>query len=162
MIQIQATFSGHAGAACTLFSAYDPATRVLAIGVEAAYREQRRDGCVVITNVAGIPRDSLFDMDHLRPAIEAFYALRSGVAADGVSSRLAFGERASRASPEQSIERDGIDSNGPKYRISPDITCAQMAALATCLHATKSHAISSAVSMAERLRALAEGSILTI
>ena len=162
MIQIQATFTGYGGQACSLFSAYDPAARVLVVGVEADYRAQRRDGCIVLTNTADLARDGWFSDGDMAKAIAAFYSLKAGVAADGKSTRLVFADRAVRANPEQSIERDGFNENGPKYRIADGITCGQVAALATCLHATRSEAIDRTVDLAKTLHTLLHGGILTI
>jgi len=162
MIQIQATFTGYEGKPCSLFSAYDPDAQVLVIGAQADYRRERRDGCIVLTNVPELPRDKLFTDVDLLPAITAFHALKNGLAADGKASRLEFAARAARANPEQSIERDGIDVNGPRYRISPTVTCAQIAALATCLYAVKSDTVARTVEMAESLRRLLSGGIVTI
>ena len=162
MIQIQATFSGYGGKACSLFSAYDPASRVLAVIKEADYRVERREGCIVLTNIPDIARDALFTEASLMGAIQAFYTLKSGVAKDGRSSRLVFADHASRANPDQCIDRDGIDATGPKYRISDTMTCAQVACLATCLHATRADTVERAVSMADQLTRLMSGGILTV
>jgi len=162
MMQIQATFTGYEGKPCSLFSAYDPDTHILVIGAEADYRTERRDGCIVLTNVPELPRDKLFTDADLLPAIAAFQALKNGLAADGKASRVEFAPRAARANPEQSIERDGIDVNGPKYRVSPAVTCGQIAALATCLYAIKSDTVARTVEMAESLRRLLSGDIVTI
>lgn len=161
MIQIQATFAGYSGSAATVFSAYDPTSRVLVIAREVAYREDRREGCVVLTNVDGIPTDSRVRDDDMRDCILAYYALRNGVAADGKGSRLVLDRSVMRANPEAVIERDGIDERGPKYRVADTITSAQMAVLATCRHAAKSDAVSSVVSMAKRFERLALGEILS-
>lgn len=162
MIQFQATITGYGGRPCSLFSAYDPAARILVVGAEAAYRAERREGCIVLTNDQDIARDGLFTKEDLMDAIEAFYALKAGIASDGKSARLAFGNRAARANPEQSIERDGIDTSGPKYRVSQDISCGQIAALATCLHAIRSDTVERTVKLAESFRDLLGGGILTI
>lgn len=162
MIQIQATFTGYGGKPCSLFSAYDTDSRVLVVGAEADYRTERRDGCIVLTNVPDITRDSLFTDADLAQAISAFYSMKGGVAADGKSQRLAFADRATRANPENSIERDGIEASGPKYRIAEGVTCGQIAALATCLYAMRSDTVERTVKMAESFRHLAMGGILTI
>lgn len=162
MIQFQATITGYGGRPCSLFSAYDPDARILVVGAEAAYRAERREGCIVLTNDQDIARDGLFTKEDLMDAIEAFYALKAGIASDGKSARLAFGNRAARANPEQSIERDGIDTSGPKYRVSQDISCGQIAALATCLHAIRSDTVERTVKLAESFRDLLGGGILTI
>ena len=162
MIQFQATITGYGGRPCSLFSAYDPAARVLVVSAEAAYRAERREGCIVLTNDQDIARDGLFTNDNLMDAIEAFYSLKAGIASDGKSARLVFGNRAARANPEQSIERDSIDANGPKYRVNPEITCGQIAALATCLHAARSDTVERTVKLAESFRDLLGGGIRTI
>ena len=162
MIQIQATFTGYSGRACTLFSAFDSKAKVLIIGAEVDYWTRRKGDGIVITNDPDIPRDSLFADSDLRSAIAAFFSLKSGFAADGKSPRIAFSERAARANPDQSIEKDGIDAGGPRFRVAEGVTCGQIAALATCLYAVRSDSIERAVSMAESFKFLACGGIITI
>lgn len=162
MIQIQATFAGYGGQPCTIFSVYDADSRVLVIAKEVDYRLDRRKDSVVLTNVPDIPRDSLFVPSELMPAIAAFYAMKGGMAADGKSARLTFGEGAIRANPENSIEKDGIETSGPKYRISEAVTCAQIAALATCMYAMRCDTVERTVRMAESFKHLSMGGILTI
>ncbi|SEN69711.1 hypothetical protein [Nitrosomonas marina] len=161
-IKIQSTFSGYNGGACTLFSLLDTDTNVLAISVQAEYRKERREDCVVITNELDIDRDKLFTDDDIKDAISAFYALQQGVASDGKDTRLTFSDRAARANPASSIEKDGIDVNGPRYRISENVTCGQMAALATCLHAIKAGKIEQTLEMASELTRLMSGEIVSI
>lgn len=146
MKQVQATITGFKGQACTLFSVYDPDTRVLAISVETKYRAERRDNTIVISN-DDVPRDEQFTDAKMIEAIRAFYSLKTGVASDGQSSLIVFGERAQRANPDMSVESDGVDSNGPKYRVADTITNAQVAALATCLWASKQAKVERALSM---------------
>lgn len=162
MIQIQATFAGYGGGATTLFSAYDPTSRVLVVAKDAGYRVERRPGCVVLTNIDGIPYDSMFDVSQLREAIDAYYALRNGVAADTKGARLVFDSSVMRANPEAVIERDGIDDRGPKYRVADNITCVQLAVLATCQQAMKADAVERTVNLAKRFERLALGEILSI
>lgn len=160
MIQIQATVSGFGGGATTLFSAYDPAARLLVIAKDAGYREERRPGCVVLTNIDGIPRDSMFDVSEFRGAVEAYYALKQGVSKTG-GPRLVFDSGVSRTNPDSAVERDGVDERGPKYRIADTITCAQVAVLATCEYAMRAEAIDATVNMARRFERIAMGEILT-
>lgn len=162
MKKIQATFIGYGGDPCTVFSAYDSDTRVLVVGVKAKYRTERREGNVVITNDAGLSRDELFSEDKLKLSIDAFFALRNGIAADGGSSRITFADKAVSANPENAIEKDGVNDSGTKFRIAEGVTCAQMAVLATCLHAMKSDVIERAVTMAEQLDRLSRGQIFTV
>jgi hypothetical protein len=112
--------------------------------------------------VPSISRDKLFTNDDLLPSITAYYALKNGVATDGKESRLAFGERASRANPSSAIEQDGYDQNGPKYRVNADITNSQVAVLMTCLHTVRSDAIEQTVEMVDILRVLLRGQVFTI
>lgn len=135
MTPIQATIVGYASKPSTVFAAYDSETRVLVVSVEAGYRAARRDGCIVISNDTTVERDSLFDESMMRDAILSFFALQAGVSADGKSSRLLFSEKAARSNPINSIEKDGMDANGQKYRVSEAITCAQVAVLTACRYA---------------------------
>jgi hypothetical protein len=129
MIQIQATIVGYGDLPATLFSSYDDEREVLAIAVEAEYREERREGAIVVANDERLDRDSLFSDEHLREAIAAYFAMQKGVARGEAGSRLIFRDRAQRAVP--SVENDGYDESGPKWRVSPNIANVQVAALAT-------------------------------
>lgn len=57
-----------------------------------------------------------------------------------------------RANPESGIERDGVDANGARYRVSDAITNLQMAALATCLQAINSDQVDITLSMMDQVR----------
>jgi hypothetical protein len=166
MIPSQATIAGYHGKPCSLFSAYDEAAKILVISIEAEYQRRRRDGCMVITNDPDIPRDMLFATDDLKDAIEAYYAMYQGMAMDGKSSKLTFSERAQRANPGNAIEKDGMDANGPRYRIKDDIANAQIAALVTCWYfADRFGTVEKMLSMADsilELEQLHHGVILTI
>ena len=167
MTPIQATILGFSGKPCSLFSAFDESTGILAVSVEAAYRRERREGCLVLTNDKTIDeRDSLLNESKLADSIAAFFALESGLAVDGKSPRLVFAERAQRANPKQAIEKDGVDENGVRYRISDAITNAQVACLVTALYAFKTGGMASKVAdMAQQLDIairLAEGRIFTV
>lgn len=162
MIHIQATIKGYGGKAATLFSAYDEAKKVLVLSVETDYRTERRAGCMVLTNDPEISRNSLFSDADLMPAIAAFFSLEGSTAADGKSPRMIFAERAKRSNPKSSIERDGLDASGPRFRVAEGVTCGQVAALAACLYTLKSGAVERAIDMSSAFRTLARGGILTI
>lgn len=152
MIAIQSTIVGYFGKPCTLFSAYDQDARVLVVSVEAAYRSARRDECMIITNDTNIERDLLFSEDELQDSIGSFFNMQGGVASDGKSGRLVFADKAARANPSQSIEKDGMDKTGQRYRIAESISSAQIAALATCWYAESRIAvIDNVITMADRL-----------
>lgn len=137
MTPIQATIIGFHNKPCTLFSVYDPETRILAVSVETDYWQSRRNDCIVITNDQTLDRDVIFAHENTRDAIDAFYELQQGVASDGQSTRLVFNDRALRANPSDSIEKEGLDERGQRYRISDNISCAKVAALATCWYASR-------------------------
>ena len=162
MIKIQATFIGYGGRACTLFSAIDPDSNVLVVSVESEYRPDRKDGCIVITNNTDIAHDNLFTDKDIKDSISAFFAFKTGFANDNKSQGLVLYERAARSNPEQSIEKDGMDQSGPRYRISEGVTCGQIAALATCLYASRSGTIGQSLDMFDALNALSRGEIITI
>ena len=163
MIKIQATISGYGGTPCTVFSAYSTESDVLAISVEAAYRRERQDtDCLVITNEPTISRDRLFSEPDIMASISAFYSLSAGLAADGKSPRIVFSDRAARTHPVHAIEKDGISEAGQKYRVSADVTCAQMAVLATCPYVSELSGINAAVEMAQSLADMAYFSVMTI
>ncbi len=162
MLQIQTTIVGYGGMPCTLFSAFDADTDMLIVASESDYRTQRRPGCFVLTNHPDLERDAFFSDADLKGAIEAFFTLKGGFAADGKSRRLVFAERAARANPDNSLERDGMDASGPKVRIAEGVTCVQIAALATCLHALRAGAVERSVFMAETFRRFSLGEIITI
>ena len=157
-VKIQATFVGFGGMPITLFSLFDSETKVLAIAKETPYRSDRAKGCVVITNDPTIPRDELFSDDRLKPAIGAYFELRSSLSADGSSNRLNLGDTVTRNDPQSAIERDGIDASGQKYRVADSITCGQMAVLATCLYVMKADSVQRSVDMAGELREMLRSS----
>ena len=162
MIQIQATFKGYSGKACSLFSAYDLDKKVLIVGAESDYKTERRAGCIVLTNDVEISREVLFKDEDLIPAIAAFYMLKSSVAADGASPRMHFAERAMRAMPESAIDKDGLDASGARFKIAAEATCAQIAALATCLYVSSAGKVARAIDWSASFRVLARGGILSI
>lgn len=165
MIPIQATIVGYSGKPCTLFSAYDEDAEVLTIVLSNEHRRDRREGCIVITNDLNIARDSLFQEDEFSAAIAAYFSLKDGAAQDGQSSRLVFSDKAAMTNPSSSIEKDGMDANGPKYRLQ-DITNAQVAVLATCWYAaSKANTINTMLDFADKLLdldILSRGGIITI
>ena len=152
MITIQATIVGYQGHPATLLSAYDPDTKVLAVMREEPYMQDRFKTSVVITNDKTINRDAYFDEEKLQDAIAAYFQLRDGLASDAISKRLVVSDRCARSDPSASIERDGMDSTGRKFRVSESITCAQIAALATCWYAeSRADAVEKTLDMFDRL-----------
>lgn len=169
MTPIQTNISGYAGKPCSLFSVYDTDKKILAISKEAAYNNQRQKDCVLISNDKTADYDVLFTELNFANSLDDFFVLSNGVAQDGRSQRLVFSEKAARANPKNSIEKDGYNENGQKYSIAPTITNLQMAVLATCYYAnSKAGAIENALAMFEQLNeidyfaTLKSGGIVTI
>lgn len=164
MIPIQATIISFLNKPSTVFAVYDSQSKVLVISVETRYRRERRDNCIVITNDSTIDRDILFDEEKMGQSVEAFYALKGGIALDSVSPRLVFAEKAMRANPMDSVEKDGIDHRGQNYRFSPDITNTKVAALAACWYAYyKANLVGEAAIMRKKLaESLRQGHIISI
>lgn len=129
---IQTTINGFSGAPVTLFSALDEATGILTIAAIGSYQKQRRDGCVVISNIPKLDRDMAFDDAMLRESIEAWSALKGERLDDG-SARMVFTERARRADPSSMIEPDGMSERGRAYRLAEHVGNEAVATLATCL-----------------------------
>lgn len=135
---IQASISGYNGKPATVYSVYDHESAILAVSVEAEFcRERKSSDIVLISNDKMTNYDSFFEEKLFLQGIESYLALAKGVAANGVGARLVFADRAKRSDPMSAIEMDGMNESGSRYRISPDVTNAQVAALASCWYAHK-------------------------
>jgi hypothetical protein len=133
---IQATFSGFMNKAASIYSVYDDERLILAVSLMGEFTRERREGCVLITNDSTLEDyDVLFGEDKFQDSIGSYFSLLNGMAADAASKKLVISEKAMRSDPQIALEADGMNESGPKYRISPDITSAQIAVLATCWYA---------------------------
>lgn len=150
---IQANISGFHGNACTLFSMFDDETGILTIFEEGEdYWRKRRAKCYVVTNdPSAEERDLLFKMDDFKRAVTNYYELQRGLAQDRVSPALKYGLKAQRASPSSSIESDGFDEAGPRYRFAAEIANIHMATLATCFAVNQLRANKAKLEMSERM-----------
>jgi len=90
--------------------------------------------CFIITNIDGISNDIFFKPEMLKKAIQAYFFLSNSLNVDGSSSRFILSDKAMRADPSNSIEKDGFNESGDNYRMNDDITSAQIAVLATCYY----------------------------
>jgi hypothetical protein len=134
--KIQATISGYSGRPCSLLSIYDKEHRIIVISKIAPYRDKPVDGASVITNVPNIQRDAFFAESDMKEAIQHFKTLHGMVSEDGEPG-LIFDDGVGRADPTSSIESDGIDTSGEKFRIASSVSNEQVAVLATCLFVKK-------------------------
>lgn len=144
---IQATFVGYSGEPVTVLSVYDANER-LAVGAIKAYEKAKRAGCMVITNDATLEWDLFFTEEMLLEAIQAYFTLRNGIAIDK-GNRLVIGPANNRASPEGAVQPLEVTTGGRKYQVSPDISNAQMALLATCYYAVNATGIAETVAMGD-------------
>lgn len=134
-IKMRVNIAGFAGTAVSVYCAFDPASDVLLIGsVADEYQGGPRDDFLKITNMGSDSAfDAVFQNDETKEAIEAYFALAS-------MKLIVMKESAKRLTPDAKIERDGMDEQGPKYRIAPDIGCGQVAVLVASLYAKKQRA----------------------
>lgn len=141
---IQVNISGFSGKPQSLFSVYNNDSGVLAVAKLTDFKPDRVAGCFVIGNDPRYSFDMLFDVLQFNAAVDAYYSLKSSLASDHLSPRLAFGDNAMIADPVNAIQHDGYGDNGAKYRFD-SITNAQACALATCFWAIKASNIESAI-----------------
>lgn len=129
-MRIQATISGFTGEAVTLLSVLHEDTGVLVIAKKVRFREERIEApegepqFAVVTNLDLPDMDMRFTDAHLRNAIRDYFTRRA-------QGTLDMAEGVRQFEPDQRIEQDGVDENGRRYRISSDISNAQIAVLAT-------------------------------
>lgn len=148
-VDIQVSITGFQGRPTTLFSSYEIGSKILFIAREEKLRKERFKDCMVVTNDPSIPYDKLVSLEDLKEAIEAYNNFRQTYSLDGKNARLQIGEKAQTSSPAPSVQVEGYDSNGPKYGVSESISCSQVAALMTCLAASKIESIEQSCELTE-------------
>lgn len=137
-ISMQATIGGlaaRAGGAWSVFGELDLATGVLLVDVVKPHppgtpEKRLHDAAFVTNNTNTDDHDLLFTEADLQDAISDFYAF----AGRGL---LVLDDAVKSHDPESRIESDGLDEHGRKYRISPDMTNAQIAVIVLCWFATR-------------------------
>lgn len=149
LIKIRVNIAGYAGAAVSVFCAYDPGTDMLLVArVATEYEPGGRDGFLKVTNMpSDAAFDAVFENDRTKEAIEAYFALES-------MRLITLADPVARFSPSAKIERDGMDESGPKYRVAPDIGCGQVAVLVASLYARRQRAQAAASEAFEEFRAI--------
>lgn len=145
-VKLRINASGYGGKPCSLFAAFDPATDVLLIAREAAaYEPGEREGFLKITNN---PHDTHFDElvteDDFRDAILAFFALDA-------QKLVSLGKGTERCNPASKIEQGEVKEDGMTYRISADVTNAQVAVLLAALTANRQRGAGAAFDMLDDL-----------
>lgn len=144
-VKMRINVAGYQGEPVTLYAAYDPANDVLLVARDDKYTPGPRDGYLKITNQErDEARDALFSDEDLSDAISAFFEL------DGLRL-LTLSDTVRRHNPSARIERDGITEAGVKYRISPDMSCAQVGVMVACLFANRQRGVRAADSFFSQL-----------
>lgn len=131
-LAIQASITGFSGAPASLYSMFDKETGALVIAAHTALNTAKRNGCLVVSNDISLNRDTLFELEHLPLALKNYIRLKNSKAINGIDSALVFTDKSRNADPSSAVEIDGIDASGYKFRLTSDITNAQVATLATC------------------------------
>lgn len=153
---------GGFGPPVTVWCVWDRAAKILAVAAESPLMRERREGCVVISNVTDVDRDRAFDSSMISRAIDHYWTLSTGVAVDGVSRQIVYADKAQRLSPESAVERDRIGVDGPIYQLSDTVTSGHVAVLAAADYAMESGRIDAAIDMADMISRLANGMAVTI
>lgn len=141
-VKMRVNVAGFQGEAASLFCAYDPSNDLLLVAREGAeYESTRREGFLHISNQQRDEAiDAHFSNDDLQDAIKAYFEMDS-------MRLLTIASGAQRANPSSKIERDGLDASGPRYRIAPDMSNAQVATLVACRYAVQQRDIAAASDM---------------
>jgi hypothetical protein len=140
-VVIRVNVAGYQGEPVSLFAAYDDESDVLLVQQSKPHDASEAPGLLRITNV---PRDAFYDAlvteDDLQEAIRAFFESDS-------MGLLVLDEAVRRHNPANKIERDGVKESGTVYRISPDMTNAQVAVMFACLVGSRQRGVNRAESM---------------
>lgn len=131
-LAIQANITGFSGAPASLYSMWDKDTGTLVIAAHTALNPIKREGCLVVSNDISLNRDTLFELEHLPKALSHYIKIKNSKAKNNIEHALMFTDKSRNADPSSVVEMDGIDATGYKFRLSSDITNAQIATLATC------------------------------
>ena len=137
-VMMRVNCAGQQGQPVSLFAAYDPETDVIVIARESKYEVVPRDGFLRVTMRDADPEhDMVFTENEYHDAIVAFFDLDA-------MNLVQFANGLAKLSPENKIERDGMDERGVKYRIAPDIGNAQAAVLIACYAARRQRLVAQA------------------
>ena len=160
LVQLQANMALLPGRPASVFAAWQPAAGILVVAAVTDDIQPRRDGCVLIATEPRGEHDARFGYADLTTALPAYFALKGRMAEHGAC--LTFRDRALKADPASAVELDGVEVHGPVYRLSPAASNAQLGALALCWYAQKWGAMADTVVMADDLKRLLWGAVVTI
>lgn len=146
-ILLRINIAGFHGDPVSLYGAFDHADDLLLISDSKEYDGGPAPDLLKVSNQErDSHRDDLVSDEDMQDAIRAFFEM------DGLKL-LALGDKAKRHNPSNKIERDGVDEGGVRYRISPDITCSQVAVMFACLAAKRQRSVTGAMSIMEEISA---------
>lgn len=146
-VLLRVNIAGFSGEPVSLYGAFDHEEDLLLVSDSKTYDPGEATELLKISNQErDTHRDDLVSDDDMQAAIRAFFEM------DGLKL-LALGEKAARHNPSNKIERDGVDEGGVRYRISPDITCAQVAVMFACLAASRQRTVNGALAFMEEISA---------
>lgn len=153
---IQATMVGYAGAkngGATVYALLDLTHNTLHIHEQKPRAEARFKTAAVISNDTALAQcDFLFKDADIKAAVAAYFYYHH-------SGRLTFSD--STAGTRPNIETHALTESGFDVRIYDGITCAQMAVLAACLQAQKSHEIARTLDAFDNLGGLIDEAWIT-
>lgn len=146
-VLLRINIAGFSGEPVSLYGAFDHEEDLLLVSDSKTYDPGEAPDLLKVSNQErDTHRDDLVTDDDLQAAIRAFFEM------DGLKL-LALSEKAARHNPSNKIERDGVDESGVRYRISPDITCAQVAVMFACLAASRQRTVTGALGIMEEISA---------
>ncbi|HWX02385.1 hypothetical protein [Collimonas sp.] len=155
-MKIQASISGYGMAPATVYSFYEAESDILLVSKETAFRTDRFSDAILIGGVGLAERDCLFTDVDFMDAIEEFFIRANG-------KTLMIDDKAARCDPRQKLEPDGMSDTGKRlYRVSPDITCGQVAVLATAWYVKKALGIGNVMVMQDWFLNVDQGGFVTI
>lgn len=138
-VLIRVNIAGYSGHPVSLYCAFDRASEMLLVHAAKEYDGGDAAGILKVTNQErDTHRDDLLTDEHLQDAIRAYFEM------DGLKL-LHLDEKPRAHNPANRIERDGVSESGVRYRLSPEITCGQVAVMYACLAASRQRGVSSAL-----------------
>lgn len=145
-MKLQVSIAGYSGLPITLFGVIDDDTGVLVVAKQAQsfMEEKAAPDLALVSNLDLDDCDFKFSEDDLRSAIRDYFNGRSQGVIDLVDA-------VGRYDPHNRIERQGMDANGPKYAVSPDVDNGQIGVLALTCYWKRQQDIGSAMRAASEL-----------
>ena len=147
-ILMRVNIAGFSGEAMSLYGAFSYEDDLLLISDSKPYvgGPGPADMLLISNQERDTHRDYLVGDDDMQAAIRAFFEM------DGLK-RMSLSDKAKRHNPGNKIEHDGVSEGGVKYRIAPDITCAQVAVMFACLAASRQRTVAGALSIMDEITA---------